>query len=494
MEQISQPFELPAETLPAAARTLSNPVPAILFIVWFCGFAISTTVWFVWWLRFCAAIRTATPLRLDLPAPVMTSPDRLEPGVFGIRKPILLLPEGIDERLTSGQLQSIIGHELCHVRRRDNLTAAIHMVVESIFWFHPLVWWIGARLVEERERACDEEVVRLGAEPQVYAEGILNVCKLYLQSPLACASGVTGADLKKRIEAIVANRIAPRLTAARKMLLAAAGVAAVGAPLLIGLWRAPSSHAQSQEKLVFEVVSIKRVDPAAQVGGPIPLAPGVTPGGGIRSFVPIFNLICWAYRIDGAQLSGGPSWIRSDRYAIEAKPEKLDRPEDPNAPMSEQQTNRTRERVKALLADRFHLAVRTETKEAEVYVLWVAKGGHKLTPAPEGRGGVSRGAGVIESPLGAPISFLTVSLTLEMGRPVLDETGLDGRFKFKLEFRPEGVDVKRAAALAGEPITDDDPRLSIFSAIRNQLGLELQSRKGPVTSVVIERIERPTEN
>src|SRR5262249_42253540 len=151
---------------------------------------------------------------------------------------------------------------LCHVRRRDNLTAAIHMMVESIFWFHPLVWWIGARLVEERELACDEEVVRLGVEPNVYAEGILGVCKFYLQSPLACAAGVPGGDLKKRIEAIVANRMAPRLTAARKMLLAAAGMAAIGAPVLIGLWRVPSGNAQSREKLVFDVASIKRADPA----------------------------------------------------------------------------------------------------------------------------------------------------------------------------------------------------------------------------------------
>ena len=59
------------------------------------------------------------------------------------------------------------------------------MLVEAMFWFHPLVWWIGARLVEERERACDEEVLSLGSEPRVYAEGILNVCKLYVESPLA---------------------------------------------------------------------------------------------------------------------------------------------------------------------------------------------------------------------------------------------------------------------------------------------------------------------
>jgi uncharacterized protein (TIGR03435 family) len=218
----------------------------------------------------------------------------------------------------------------------------------------------------------------------------------------------------------------------------------------------------------------------------------VTPGGGIHSSVSIFRLICWAYRIDGAQLSGGPSWVRSDRYAIEAKPEKLEGPEDPTAPISEPRTNRTRERVKALLADRFHLEVRTETKESQVYVLSVAKGGHKLTPDPEGRGGVRSGGVIIEG-FGAPVSFLAVSLTQMLGRPVLDQTGIDGKYKFKLEFRPND-ETKQALAVAGEAVSDDDPRPSIFTAIKSQLGLELQSKKGPLTTVVIERIDRPTEN
>ena len=144
------------------------------------------------------------------------------------------------------------------------------------------------------------------------------------------------------------------------------------------------------------------------------------------------------------------------------------------------------------MADRFHMSVRTETHEANVYVLSIAKGGHKLTPDPEGRGGVRFLGDAIESH-GAPISFLAVPLTQMLGRPVVDETGLDGRFKYKLEFRPDDA-IKRALALAGEPVPDDDPRPSIFTAIKSQLGLELQARKGPVTTVVIERIERPTEN
>lgn len=250
--QISHPFALSAE-IPAGANGPSNPVPVLLLTVWLCGFALSVAVWFRFWRRFRSALQAATPLHLDLPVPVMTSPTRLEPGVLGIRKPILLLPEGILNRLTPAQLQAILAHELCHVRRRDNLTAAIHMLVESIFWFHPLVWWIGARLVEERERACDEEVVRLGNEPRVYAEGILNVCRFCLPSPLACASGVTGADLKKRIEAIVNCRISHRLTTSRKLLLAASGVAAVAGPVLAGIVNAPQNRAQSKaQRLTLE--------------------------------------------------------------------------------------------------------------------------------------------------------------------------------------------------------------------------------------------------
>ncbi len=69
--------------------------------------------------------------------------------------------------LRRGQFEAVTAHEQCHIRRRDNLTSACHMIVEAIFWFHPIVWWIGAKLVEEREQACDEAVLKLGNEPEV---------------------------------------------------------------------------------------------------------------------------------------------------------------------------------------------------------------------------------------------------------------------------------------------------------------------------------------
>jgi bla regulator protein BlaR1 len=102
----------------------------------------------------------ASPSTLAAGVPVLWTASLLEPGVFAIVRPVLLLPEGITDRLTEPQLSAIVAHEMCHVRRRDNLTYALHMVVETLFWFHPLVWWMGERLVDERERACDEAVVR----------------------------------------------------------------------------------------------------------------------------------------------------------------------------------------------------------------------------------------------------------------------------------------------------------------------------------------------
>ena len=136
----------------------------------------------------------------------------MEPGIFGVFRPRLIWPRRLSERLEDEHMEAIVAHELVHVRRRDNLTAMLHMAVEAMFWFHPMVWWIGKRRVEERELGCDEEVVTRSGEARVYAEAILNVCKLYVESPLECVSGITGADLKKRIEEIMSGRIAVRLS------------------------------------------------------------------------------------------------------------------------------------------------------------------------------------------------------------------------------------------------------------------------------------------
>ena len=161
---------------------------------------------------------------LSIGLPVKSSPAFGEPGVFGIFRPVLLLPDKIVDCLTAREMESIVAHELCHVRRRDNLATAI--AVEVVFWFHPLVWWLGARLMEEREQACNEEMLRNGGEPRVYAEGILRICELYLASPLACVARVTGGDLKRRINVILAGASTRKLNIGRKLLLTTAGALA----------------------------------------------------------------------------------------------------------------------------------------------------------------------------------------------------------------------------------------------------------------------------
>ncbi len=215
MQEVSQPFTAPV--MPSApAPTPASPLPALLLVLWACGLIAVALSWYLRWRRIRAILRAASPLALETEVKVMSSPALLEPGVFGIFRPVLLLPEGITDRLAPVQLEAILAHELCHIRRRDNLAAAIHMLVEAIFWFHPLVWWLGARLVDERERACDEAVLQSGSEPQVYAEGILKVCEFYVESPLFCVAGVTGSNLKSRIVRIMTHRIGTKLNFRKK--------------------------------------------------------------------------------------------------------------------------------------------------------------------------------------------------------------------------------------------------------------------------------------
>lgn len=174
------------------------------------------------------------PLSQGLPVPVKSASSFLEPGLVGLWRPIMLLPRGLAQQLTQAELDAVLKHELAHLNRGDNLWAALHMLVEGLFWFHPLVWWISARLMEERERACDEAVLAAGAKPLDYAQGILKTCRFYVQSPLACASGISAA-LEMRLGAIMTPRAAAPLSIGKAMLLTALASCAMLPPLAAGL-------------------------------------------------------------------------------------------------------------------------------------------------------------------------------------------------------------------------------------------------------------------
>lgn len=110
----------------------------------------------------------------------------------------------------------------------------IHVVVETLFWFHPVVWWVGSQLVNERERACDEEVLRMGTDNRSYAEGILKVCSFGLRSPVAFVAGVGGPRLTDRIEWILKRPTAGTLSPSTRVLLATVVAATAGAPVAAG--------------------------------------------------------------------------------------------------------------------------------------------------------------------------------------------------------------------------------------------------------------------
>src|SRR6185312_6052888 len=155
-------------------------LPAAVLTIWFIGFGALLLFWCVRWRRITRTIRDSKPLEsgrevellrgleqsagITRPTCLVSGSSTLEPGIVGIRRPVMFLPAGIAERLSDSQLSAVMMHELSHLRRRDNLAAVLHMLVESLFWFHPLVWWMGARLIDERERACDEDVLALGSE------------------------------------------------------------------------------------------------------------------------------------------------------------------------------------------------------------------------------------------------------------------------------------------------------------------------------------------
>jgi RND family efflux transporter MFP subunit len=240
--QIARPF--PDVSFPAAAVHTSSWLPITVIFIWMAGFGAIVLMRLRDWLRIRAAVRAATPIDIGASVEVRSSPDLLEPGVVGFLHSILLLPQGILQRLTPPQFAAIVAHELSHISRRDNLTAALHMLVEAVFWFYPPIWWIGARLVQERERACDEAVLSLGNEPGDYADAILKVCKLYVESPLTCISGITGPSINRRIRVILTQGLAPETPYGKKIALVMIGLAAVAAPIVLGMMNAPMARAQ----------------------------------------------------------------------------------------------------------------------------------------------------------------------------------------------------------------------------------------------------------
>ncbi len=611
-ELVNEPFvpELPsaAVAMPHASKSKTRVVPMLVGL-WAIG--CGALVFSLWmrWRRMRVTLRAATPLPLAIGIPALSSASILEPGVFGLFRPVLLLPDGIADRLAPSELQAILAHELCHIRRRDNLAMLMHMVVEVVFWFHPLVWWLGARLMDERERACDEEVLRTGSEAEAYAEGILKVCELYLQSPLKCVSGVSGANLKKRIEAIMANQPMRNVSLPKKAGLMLAAVLAIAIPVILGITNAPQLRALAQStpkhditgtwqgklmvpqapngeiRIVFKIVKADEgalkatfymVDrpvpglPADTVaiqgsnvtitipaiegtyegkldadaitltgnwtagGTPMPLtlahvkddaaweilkpppAPKMMaadtdpvfevatiklsdpnrPGRRLFSirgseattaYTTVSDLIVFAYGMNPAQVSGAPAWVESDKFDITGKPEGEGQPNP----------NQFKTMLQKLLADRFQLTLHRDKKQLPVYALTLAKNGPKLTwsdaPTPTPNLVFRAGNWPVQN---ATMEEFADVMQAHLDRPVVDQTGLKGRFDFQLQWTPDETPHASSGG-PGEPPKPPERADSfpdLFTAMQQQLGLKLESTRARVDVLVIDKVEKPSEN
>jgi bla regulator protein BlaR1 len=521
MEQIVQPFTPIHDAAVSVAPIIEAPatpglLPTLLLALWFCGFVAVLLYGWVRWRRVAAAVRSSTSItegreleafrRIEwsnssgLPR-LVSSKANLEPGAFGFFRPVVCLPAGIADRLNDAELEAILTHELCHIRRRDNLTAIMHMGVEAIFWFHPLVWWLGTRLTEERERACDEEVVCMGGEPQVYAESILKVCEFYIASPVACAAGVTGGELKKRIEGIMMNRFVRAMGPEKKLMLAAAAVAAVTGPFVFGI---VSARAQTAPRPAttpsalrrFDVVSVKVA--YSDMGGSADVFP--VNGTWTSKAMTAQNIVAFAYGVSINRVDGVPKALQGhDGFSIVAKmPLKTSRKDFFLM-------------MQSLLADRFKAVIHTEVRDIPANTIEVAKGGVKLRAASgqcveagdnaalpagqhrchevESRPSMSQDRTITWEYSGWSVSMADLARKLSNKVLVVDDTGLSGLYDFdvKIETPPGQDDLE----------TQTNAEYAWRNAWEKQAGLLIdrtKTKKRPGTVVVVDHVEFPTPN
>jgi bla regulator protein BlaR1 len=531
MSVVGQPFSgLPAH--PMNAQSLPGHftvlLPEVCAGVWVCGIVTVLLIWCMRWRKIYRALHRAVPIksgrefellrRLETLAkvrrhiPMLRSADMMEPGIFGIFHPLMLWPDRLSERLENEHIEGILAHELVHVRRHDNLTAAIHMLVEAVFWFHPMVWWIESRMLQERERACDEAVVQLAGRPEVFAEGLLKACRFCAESPLICVSGITGADLKDRITRIMTGHLVQKMDLSRKLLLGGVAFVSLAIPVALGL------SAKLATTTTMNINSTSPFgNPAANKDNAVDLPPLAVAS--IRPVAPRDNdamlmnfsdvgatfrsvAIAWIVHqafspqptlsVEDDLILGLPSWTRSERYDIEAKVDN-----DDVAKWKALSLSQKRLALQSLLVARFNLQFHHETRERPTYSLVVAKNGSKLRKAqhietnPTGTGSSDHTGDRDESTVtpgkivlkGSSLSLLANLLSSQgLSHTVVDKTGLTDVYDITFRWSPEDVG------------SSDASLPSLFTALQEQLGLKLEYNKNPIDVIVIDHIERPSAN
>jgi uncharacterized protein (TIGR03435 family) len=457
------------------------------------------------------------------------------PAVVGWYRPCVLLPASMVTGLNEDQWKAILAHELAHIRRHDYLINLLQTAVETMLYYHPAVWWVSRRIREEREHCCDDLAVAVCGDAVVYVSALARLEELRGVN-VEPAMAATGGDLLARVRRLTGhnpkNMVRSGPLAAMLPIVIVLGVAAF-VPTIRGEFQTAPQPTNSQtptSALTFEVASIKTCKEEPNTGNQRRRELTVTPGRANLDCITLERMIYFAYAgigsmdrpllnshpSDSSHVRGGPGWVRSQMFSIAAKAEGVTDRAVMMGPM-----------LRALLEERFRLKTHREVEELPMYVLVAAKGGLKIQPIEPG-GCVAAAAVADLSPAdtlalnrgakpvcgnftslgdgvnanwslgGTTLSrFANSILSGVLDHYVLDKTGAAGLFNIRLQFALDDSirpDVFGGGRPIDPPPSDIEKAPAIFGALEQQLGLNLEKTKGPHEYLVIDRVERPSEN
>jgi uncharacterized protein (TIGR03435 family) len=246
---------------------------------------------------------------------------------------------------------------------------------------------------------------------------------------------------------------------------------------------APPRAMAADAPTTFEVATIKPSNPDFQgklftVKGREVLTLGTT----------LSDLITFAYNVHTRQVTGGPPWMESDKYDVTGRPLAEGTPND----------RQLREMIRTLLEDRFKLAIRRDKRDMQAYAITVGNTPPKLARNETNPNGLPsllfKGLGMLPVVNATMSDFARVMQTAVLDRPVVDRTGLQGRFDFTLNWTPDESQFRSMGVRVPPPPQDGSGPPGLFTAIQEQLGLRLESVTAPVEIIVIDRVERPSDN
>ena len=360
------------------------------------------------------------------------------------------------------------------------------MIVEAVFWFHPFVWWIERQMVKEREQACDEAVVEMGRSVEKYAESLFLTCRFCIESPLPCVAGVTGADLKRRIAEIMTGRVSLRMSWPKKVLLAAAAACAIALPVALGQEKTAQQVPKPQQAVASAMMP-KDADPDWEVATVRPSNPNdennAFASHGRQIIIenePVDAMLVAGYGLQRGQIVNLPEWAKKERWDVTGVANVDGKPD----------IDQLRAMIRKILTERFGLTAHREQREMQVYALTVAKDGaedHEKHERSERR--AQRGWPGCEWPDDENIhkhldGDLTLMMLFYLDQPMVDHTGLQGRYDFKLKWTSDDSHAP----------TDGTAAPGLFTAMQEQLGLKLESVKAPADVLVIDKMDRPGAN